>query len=141
MQRPNWNPSKQFPNNRPSHLFCENNIYEKSKPNECFLEFLEESMKPFSSEIEKFIAIAYQNLQVVSIHRTVQYLNLVHPQSLSLLVMFWSFLILIATPWISWILICSNSQSCSGKKCLVHQLRPCNIWQRKPDNSITTKWD
>ena len=68
--------------------FVTNNIYEKSKPNECFLEFLEESIKPFSSEIEKFIAIAYQNLQVVSIHRTVQYLNLVHPQSLSLLVMF-----------------------------------------------------
>ena len=33
-------------------------IYEKSTPGECPLQFLEESIKTFSSEIEKLIAIA-----------------------------------------------------------------------------------
>ena len=33
-------------------------IYEKSKPDECLLQFEEESIKAFSSEIEKLIAIA-----------------------------------------------------------------------------------
>ena len=33
-------------------------IYEKSKPDECLLQFLEESIKAFSSEIEKLSGIA-----------------------------------------------------------------------------------
>ena len=38
--------------------FVTKDIYEKSKPDECLLKFLEESIKAFSSEIEKLIAIA-----------------------------------------------------------------------------------
>ena len=33
-------------------------IYKKSKPDQCLLQFLEESIKAFSSEIEKLVAIA-----------------------------------------------------------------------------------
>ena len=58
LQRSNWNPSKEFPYIRPSCLFLTKDIYEKSKPDECLLQFLEESIKAFSSEIEKLIAIA-----------------------------------------------------------------------------------
>ena len=38
--------------------FVTKDIYEKSNPDECLLLFLEESIKAFSSEIEKLIAIA-----------------------------------------------------------------------------------
>ena len=38
--------------------FVTKDIYEKSTPDECLLQFLEESIKTFSSEIEKLIAIA-----------------------------------------------------------------------------------
>ena len=38
--------------------FVRKDIYEKSKPDVCLLQFLEESIKTFSSEIEKHIALA-----------------------------------------------------------------------------------
>ena len=38
--------------------FVTKDIYKKSKPDQCLLQFLEESIKAFSSEIEKLVAIA-----------------------------------------------------------------------------------
>ena len=58
LQRSNWNPSKEFPNNRPSCLFCDKWYLRKSKPDEYLLQFLEESIRAVSSDIEKLIAIA-----------------------------------------------------------------------------------
>ena len=42
--------------------FVTKDIYEKSKPDQCLLQFLEESIKAFSSKIEKLIAIALPKL-------------------------------------------------------------------------------
>ena len=51
-------PAKNFLTTDQVAYFVTKDIYEKSKPDECLLQFLEESIKAFSSEIEKLIAIA-----------------------------------------------------------------------------------
>ena len=51
-------PAKNFLATDKVAYFMTKDIYEKSKPDECLLQFLEESIKAFSSEIEKLIAIA-----------------------------------------------------------------------------------
>ena len=51
-------PAKNFRTLDQVAYFVTKDIYEKSKPDECLLQFLEESIKAFSSEIEKLIGIA-----------------------------------------------------------------------------------
>ena len=51
-------PAKNFLTKDQAAYFVTKDIYEKSKPDECLLQFIEESIKAFSSEIEKIIAIA-----------------------------------------------------------------------------------
>ena len=51
-------PAKNFLSTDQVAYFVTNDIYEKSKPDEYLLQFLEESIKVFSSDIEKLIAIA-----------------------------------------------------------------------------------
>ena len=51
-------PAKNFLTKDQAAYFVTKDIYEKSKPDECLLQFIEESIKAFSSEIEKLIAIA-----------------------------------------------------------------------------------
>ena len=51
-------PAKNFLTKDQAAYFVTKDIYEKSKPDECLLQFIEEFIKAFSSEIEKLIAIA-----------------------------------------------------------------------------------
>ena len=51
-------PAKNFLTTDQVAYFVTKDIYKKLEPNECLLQFLEESIKAFSSEIEKLIAIA-----------------------------------------------------------------------------------
>ena len=51
-------PAKNFLTKDQAAYFVTKDIYEKSKPDECLLQFIEDSIKAFSSEIEKLIAIA-----------------------------------------------------------------------------------
>ena len=51
-------PAKNFLATDKVAYFMTKDIYEKSKPDECLLQFLEESIKAFFSEIETLIAIA-----------------------------------------------------------------------------------
>ena len=51
-------PAKNFLTTDQVAYFVTKDIYEKLEPNEWLLQFLEESIKAFSSEIEKLIAIA-----------------------------------------------------------------------------------
>ena len=51
-------PAKNFLTTDQVAYFVTKNIYEKSKPYECLLQFLKGSINVFSSEIEKLIAIA-----------------------------------------------------------------------------------
>ena len=55
-------PAKNFLTTDQVAYFVTKDIYEKSKPDECFFQFLEESIKAFSSKIEKLIAIALPKL-------------------------------------------------------------------------------
>ena len=51
-------PGKDFLTTDEVAYFVTKDIYEKPKLDECLLQFLDESTKAFSSEIEKLIAIA-----------------------------------------------------------------------------------
>ena len=55
-------PAKNFLRTDQVAYFVTKDIYEKSKPDQCLLQFLEESIKAFSSKIEKLIAIALPKL-------------------------------------------------------------------------------
>ena len=55
-------PAKNFLTTDQVAYFVTKDIYKKSKPDECFLQFLEEFIKAFSSEFEKLIAIALTKL-------------------------------------------------------------------------------
>ena len=129
-------PAKNFLTTDQVANFVTKDIYEKSKPDECLLQFLEESIKAFSSEIEKLVAIALPKL--VSGFNTQKGAIFGFGPS-SELEPTGNVLKLCNTD--SNILDKLDTQSCSGMKCWEHQLQPCNIWQRKPDNSITTKCD
>ena len=106
---------------------------------------LEESIKAFSSEIEKLIAIALPKFassfntqkgaifgfgpsaeleptgNVLKLYNTDS--NTLDKLDIHVQIKF------------------TGMESCPGMKCWVHQLQPCNIWQKKPDKSITTKCD